>query len=175
MTALDNTPVNKNFLSPLNFVFQIKRAPHLNFFIQKVNLPSLTLDYPSQPNPFERIWLPGEHLSYGTLDVEFMVDEDLQNWFEVHNWLRSLGFPDNFNEYAEIKAQTPTSGKGIRSDISLVLLNAVKLPKWQISFRECFPISLSSLDFGTTSGDVNYITAKASFRYILYDVERIIS
>jgi hypothetical protein len=104
-----------------------------------------------------------------------MVDEDLQNWFEVHNWLRSLGFPDNFNEYAEIKAQTPTSGKGIRSDISLVLLNAVKLPKWQISFRECFPISLSSLDFGTTSGDVNYITAKASFRYILYDVERIIS
>ena len=174
MSALDNTPVNKNFLSPLNFVFQIKRSPHLNFFIQKVNLPSLSLDYPQQPNPFTTIWIPGEHLSYGTLDVEFKVDEDLQNWFEIHNWLRSLGFPENFNEYSNIEKQTPTSGKGIRSDISLILLNAVKLPRWEITFREAFPISLSSLQFGTTDSTVTYISAKASFRFVLYDVNEIV-
>jgi hypothetical protein len=173
MTAIDNTPVNKNFLSPLNFVFQIKRSPHLNFFIQKVNLPSLSLDVPQQPTPFAKIWQTGDHLTYGSLDVEFIVDEDLQNWFEVHNWLRSLGFPDNFTEYSQIAQQTPTSGKGVRSDISLVLLNAVKIPKWEISFREAFPVSLSALEFGTTEQDVSYITAKASFRYILYDVNQI--
>jgi hypothetical protein len=173
MTAIDNTPVNKNFLSPLNFVFQIKRSPHLNFFIQKVNLPSLSLNYPQQPNPFTTIWVPGEHLTYGTLDVEFKVDEDLQNWFEIHNWLRSLGFPDNFGEYNTIEKQTPTSGKGIRSDISLILLNAVKLPRWEVTFREAFPTSLSALQFGTTDESVNYITATASFRFILYDVNEV--
>ena len=43
MAALDKTPANKNFLNPLNFKFQIQRAPNVNFFIQKINIPSITL------------------------------------------------------------------------------------------------------------------------------------
>jgi hypothetical protein len=173
MTALDNTPINKNFLNPLNFVFQIKRSPHLNFFIQKVNLPEISLEIPTQSNPFVSIPIYGDHIHYATLDVTFKVDEDLQNWFEVHNWIRSLGFPDNFTEYAQIKEQTQVSGQGVRSDISLVLLNAVKLPTFEITFRECFPISLSALQFDVTDNTVDYMTAQASFKYILYDVVKL--
>jgi hypothetical protein len=173
MTAVDNTPYNKNFLSPLNFVFQIKRAPHLNFFIQKVNLPSLSIDYTAQPNPFVNIPISGEHIRYGDLVVTFKVDEDLQNWFEVHNWIRALGFPDNFSEYATLSTAPPTSGTGVTSDISLVILDAVKLPNFEVTFREAFPTSLSDISFQTTDNDVNYVTATATFRFILYDVVKL--
>jgi hypothetical protein len=42
MSSIDNTPENKNFLSPLNFRFQIKKAPHVNFFVQSVNIPAIS-------------------------------------------------------------------------------------------------------------------------------------
>jgi hypothetical protein len=173
MTALENTPQNKNFLSPLNFIFQIKRSPHLNFFVQEVNLPSITADNLETSNPFVKIPVSGEHLRFGDLRVTFKVDEDLQNWFEIHNWIRFLGFPDNFSEYKKISSLPTVSGEGLTSDISLVILNQRKMPAFEVSFRNAFPISLSDLMFKTTENDVNYMTASADFRYILYDVVKI--
>jgi hypothetical protein len=173
MTAIDNTPANKNFLSPLNFVFRIKRSPHLNFFVQRVGIPALSLQNPLQTNPFVSIPIAGDHLHFENLDVTFKVDEDLQNWFEMHNWLRSLGFPENFSEYAQIKNQSIASGASIRSDISLIILNAVKLPIYECTFIEAFPQSLSDLTFDTTDTSVNYITATVSFKYLLYTVEKL--
>ena len=173
MSALDNTPVNKNFLSPLNFVFRVKRAPHVNFFIQRVNLPSLSFDYAEQGNPFTAIPIQGDHIHFGNLDITFKVDEDLQNWFEIHNWIRSLGFPDNFTEFAQIKSMQPASGESITSDLDLIILNAVKLPRFQVTFLNAFPINVSELTFDATDENVSYMTATASFRYMLYNVEAI--
>lgn len=173
MTAIDNTPYNKNFLSPLNFVFQIKRAPHLNFFIQEVNLPSISVNFPNQQNPFVHIPISGDHVDFGTLKVSFKVDEDMQNWFEVHNWIRSLGFPFEFEEYKKLSSAPAASGAGLTSDISLVILNQTKNPHMEVNFRNAFPISLSDLNFKVTDTDVNYITATAEFKYILYDVVKL--
>ena len=173
MTAIDNTPYNKNFLSPLNFVFQIKRSPHLNFFVQQVNLPSISVNFPEQPNPFVHIPISGEHLEFGTLRVSFKVDEDMQNWFEVHNWIRNLGFPFEYEEYKKLATAPKSSGEGIVSDITLVILNQVKLPAFEITFRDAFPVSLSDLQFDVTEETVNYITASVEFKYVLYDVVKL--
>jgi len=173
MTAIDNTPYNKNFLSPINFIFQIKRSPHLNFYIQEVNLPAISINFPSQTNPFVRIPISGDHVDFNTLRVSFKVDEDMQNWFEVHNWIRGLGFPFQFEEYKTLSIVPPTTGEGLRSDISLIILNQVRLPAFEVTFRDAFPTSLSDLQFKVTDTDVNYITATAEFKYILYDVVKL--
>jgi hypothetical protein len=173
MTAIDNTPYNKNFLSPLNFVFQIKRSPHLNFFVQEANLPSIKINYPVQTNPFVRIPISGDHVDFGPLSVTFKVDEGMQNWFEIHNWIRALGFPYEFEEYKSLKAAPSYTGDGVSSDISLIILNQIKKPIFEITFKEAFPISLSELNFKTTDDSVNYITATAQFKYILYDVVKL--
>lgn len=173
MAALDNTPQNKNFLSPLNFVFQIKRSPHLNFFVQEANLPAITAEFLEQTNPFVKIPISGEILKFGNLNVTFKVDEDLQNWFEIHNWIRALGFPADFTEYQSIKKNPVYSGDGITSDISLIILNQIKKPAFEVMFRNAFPVHLSDLVFKTTEDTVNYMTATAEFRYILYDVTKI--
>ena len=56
MTAIDNTPENRNFLSPLNFKFSIKKSPNMNFFLQKVNLPSITQDVIVIPTNFNPLY-----------------------------------------------------------------------------------------------------------------------
>jgi len=173
MSAIDNTPVNKNFLSPLNFNFYIQRAPHLNFFAQSVNLPGVSFINPIQTNPFTNIPQPGDRIHFEDLTVTFNVDEDLQNYLEIHNWIRSLGFPENFQEYAQIKAQQPTSGAGIRSDLTLFISNGIKIPNFEVTFREAFPIAISRLNFQTTDSTIDYITASATFKYIFFEIQKL--
>lgn len=173
MTAIDNTPVNKNFLSPLNFVFSIKRSPNLNFFVQKVNLPSIRLPDLEVPNPFIPIPHPGTRLQYGDLTVTFKVDEDFQNYLEIHNWIRGIGKPDNFSEYANLAKVKEYTGGGIHSELSLMVLNSTKAPNYEFTFRNAYPINLSDLYFDTTYQDVEYMTASVTFHYIMFDITKI--
>jgi hypothetical protein len=173
MSALDNTPVNKNFLSPLNFKFAIKRSPHLNFFVQKVNLPSIRLPDFETPNPFIPIPQFGTRLQYQDLSVTFKIDEDFQNYLEIHNWIRALGKPDNYDEYAEIAKIPEYTGEGIHSDLSLVVLNSAKAPNYEFTFRNAFPIYLSDLVFDSTYSDVDFITGTVTFRYIIFDIAQV--
>ena len=170
---LDQTPVNKNFLSPLNFKFTIKKAPHVNFFIQRVNIPQITLNQVNYPNPFVNVPIPGDHITYNELQITFKVDEDLTNYLEIHNWIKALGKPDNFEQYREIQDKKSWTGDGIYSDISVMILSSTKAANYEVVYTDAHPVSLSGLTFGTTDEDVNYIEASATFKYTLYNIEKI--
>jgi hypothetical protein len=169
---LNDPHLNHNFLSPLNFRFILRRAPATEFFIQKINLPGLKLGAPNFANPFVNVPEPGEHLFYDPLNVTFKVDEDLTNYMEIHKWLKHLGKPKNFEEYREVAVEVPQiSGEGVKSDISLILMTNIKNPNFSINFIDAFPISLGEIMFDTTTDDIPYLTATATFRYVYYDIE----
>ena len=173
MSAIDNTPENKNFLSPLNFRFQIKRAPHLNFFIQRVNLPAIRLPEVLYPNPIQNIPYYGEHMEYADLIIEFKVDEDLQNYLEIHSWMNKLGTPEDLDQFREISKEQTYTGNGIFSDITLIILSSAMNANYEIVFRDCYPTTLTELEFNTSEVDVNYLTCSASFKYTLYNINRL--
>lgn len=173
MTAIDKTPVNKNFLSPLGFKFLIKKAPYVNFFAQQVNIPSLTLQSPEPNNPFVKTPIPGEHLTFGELKVSFKVDEDLQNYLEIHNWLKGLGKPQNFKQYSDLQDKPKWTGEGIYSDISVMILSSTKMTNYEVVYVDAYPVFLSDLIFNTFEENVNYITASATFKYTYFDIVNI--
>lgn len=173
MSALDNTPQNRNFLNPLNFKFSIKRAPNINFFIQKVTIPSISLGSIDIPSPFIPIPTQQSSMEYTDFTIQFKIDEDFQNYLEIHNWIRSLGFPDNYSEYADLAKNPVYTGMGTTSDISLIILNSTKSPNYEFSFRSAWPTYLSEVDFDTTSSDVDYVSATASFKYLMFDIAKI--
>jgi hypothetical protein len=173
MSAVTNTPENKNFLSPINFRFQIKRSPHLNFFIQRVNLPAIRLPDVTYPNPVQNIPYFGEHMEYADLVIEFKVDEDLQNYLELHNWLIQLGTPERLDQYREISQKETYTGEGVFSDITLIVLSSAMNANYEIVFRDCYPMALSELEFDTSSEDVNYLTCMATFKYTLYNINQL--
>jgi hypothetical protein len=173
MTALENTPTNPNFLSPLNFKFSIKRAPHVNFFVQKVNLPAISLPTIDSPTPFVKIPQPGEHLDYADLTLSFRVDENLQNYLEIHNWIRALGKPKDFSEYKALAQNPNYTGDGLRSDLTLMILSSAKNPNYEIVFTDAYPYDISELTFDTTKSDVEFIEATATFKYILFEIKNV--
>lgn len=170
MSALDNTPENKNFLSPLNFKFFIKKTPHINFFVQKVNLPSVRLVQVDTSNPFVKTPYAGDHIEFGTLTLNFKVDEDLKNYLEIHNWIIGLGFPEKYEQYKDLQDKPIYTGDGIVSDVTLTLLASTKTPNYEITFVDAFPITLSDLYFNTVDNTVNFLSADATFKYTHYNI-----
>lgn len=173
MSALDNTPDNKNFLSPLNFKFFIKKTPYTNFFIQKVNLPSIRLNQVDTSNPFVKTPYSGDHIDFGTLNINFKVDEDLNNYLEIHKWIISLGFPENHDQYKDLSVKPVYTGDGIFSDITLSILASTKTPNFEVTFVDAFPISLSDVYFNTMDTTVNFLSADATFKYTHYTISKL--
>ena len=173
MSAIDKTPTNKNFLSPLNFTFVLKRSPSLNFFVQKINLPGISLTPIEQPGPQLFIPYSGDHIRYEKLVLTFKVDEDFENYLELHNWLRALGYPVTQTEYAALKNADQASGEGVKSDISLIITDGLKNPNMEVTFKDAFPIDISELIFETVDSDVNYVTATVTFSYAYFDIVKL--
>ena len=171
--ALDRTPENPSFLSPLIFKFQIKKTPNLNFYVQNVNLPGIHLPPVEVGNQFVKKPFPGDHIEYDDIMINFKVDENFTNYLELYNWIKGMGFPNRFSEHAAINEKTNSSvklGEGIYSDISLIIMNSARKPAFEVTFKDAFPISLSSLIFDVTREDIAYIDAAATFRYTSYDI-----
>lgn len=172
MSAIDNIPTNKNFLSPLNFKFIMKRAPHVNFFIQKITIPSISVPPAVTSNPFLAIPYSGEHLDYDELQISFKVDEDLKNYMEIQNWLRGTG-KQSFEQYKDLATNSRLTGDSLKSEISLTVLSSAKRPNYEIVFEDAFPISISGITFDASSEDISYLEADARFRYTKYEITKI--
>ncbi len=165
MSVLDNQPTNINFLSPLGFKFQIKKTPNMNYFVQSVNLPSISIGTIDVATPFSRIPFPGDKVTFNPLDVTFKVDENMENYIEIYNWIISLGRPENFTDGASIYSAPPMSGEGVISDLSLVILTNGMRGNKIINFVDAYPTNLSDITLDSTLSDVEYVTATVTFDY----------
>jgi hypothetical protein len=56
------------------------------------------------------------------------------------------------------------------SDGTLQVLNNNNQANFDVTFRDLFPVSLSTLSFDVTQSDNNYFTASVTFQYTVYDV-----
>ena len=167
MSISANQPENFNYFSPVSFRFNILKLPNVNFFCQSANLPGLTLGEAIQVNPLRDIPTPGDKVQFEELQLRFIVDEELENWLEMYNWLKGLGFPDTFD-------QSLTKSDLRFSDATLMILTSNKNGQHRVSFKDAFPLTLSGVQMDSSVGDIDYVTADATFAYTTYTIERII-
>ena len=170
--ALSNQIRNRNFLAPVGFKFSLSKFPKVAFFSNTARIPDITLGTAIQSTYLKDIDIPGEKLTYGELNVRFLVDENLENYMKIHNWLTGLGFPESGQDFIN----KTTNEDGIRdlkeqfSDGSLHILNSNFNDIAVVKFRDLFPIYLTSLEFDATESDINYFTADVTFKYTIYDI-----
>ena len=148
------------------------RSPNLVFFVEGVNLPGISLSVNEHENPFVKIPLPGEKIEFEELSIRFKVDEDLNGYLEIWDWMIKLGFPDNFEQFASIKNRGIFSGESEFSDATVTLLTSKRNSNIQINFHNMFPIALSEMTFGQ-SDEAEVITATATFAYEKFEIEKI--
>ena len=163
---------NRNFLAPVGFKFALSKYPKVSFFSNTARIPDISLGTAVESTYLKDIDIPGEKLSYGELNVRFLVDEDLKNYMAVHNWLTGLGFPDSAQQF--INQTTDEDGqRDLReqySDGALHILNSNFKDVAIVKFKDLFPIYLTSLEFDATESDINYFTADVTFKYTIYDI-----
>ena len=163
---------NRNFLSGVGFKFNLTKFPKVDFFSNSARIPELNLELTRQPSYLKNIDVPGERLTYGDFTLRFLVDENMENYLSVYEWLTGLGFPETTKEFAEIikDKEGQRDPKEAFCDGTLRILNSNYREVAKVKFNDLFPTSLTSLDFDATNTDVQYFTAEATFKYTLYKI-----
>ena len=188
--AFDRQIKNRNFLSPAGFKFSLAKAPKVDFFSQSVSIPNIDLGVAVQTTYLRDIPVPGDKLTYGELNMTFLVDENLENYQEIHGWLVGLGFPRDHSEFRNLigagSDRFPVSNESVStepgkvkfgstdqgpnfSDATLTVLSSKNNPQVEIRFRDLFPVSLTGLQYDQQAADVEYLTSTVTFRYTIYD------
>jgi len=167
---------NRNFLSPTGFKFTLTRTPTVTFFCNQANIPDLNLGIAIQPTYLKDLDTPGDKIVFGDLNLRFLVDENLENYMEIQNWIRGLGYPERLSQFADLEEDGLVRGnylkdrQNIYSDGTLQVLTNNQISNFQVSFKDLFPYSLSTLTFDATETDIQYFTADVSFKYTIYDI-----
>ena len=161
---------NRNFLSGVAFKFNLAKFPKVDFFSNSARIPELNLELTTQASYLKNIDVPGERLTYGDFTLRFLVDENMENYQSIYDWLTGLGFPETTKEFAEIikDKDGQRDPKEAFCDGTLRILNSNFREVGKVKFNDLFPISLTSLEFDATNTDVQFFTAEATFKYTLY-------
>jgi hypothetical protein len=122
--------------------------------------------------------VPGEKATYDLLNLTFLIDEELKGWIEIHDWIRALTFPKEFEEYQKLGTlNTFTARSSVKkpqySDASVVILSSSNTPYYRFTFRDLFPVSISTFVMSATDDPSNTVSADATFRYSYYDIEKL--
>lgn len=148
---------NKNFLSSIGFKLVIDGYPNTSFFCQRVSLPGLTIGDTTVNLPQSNWQFVGDKYVFNPLEVTLIVDEDMENYLEIYNWMNDIIMADDV--YSQIKRA------------SVVILSSHNNPIKTFSFNNVFPISMSNLDLELTQTDIQYSTTSITFAYSTFEVE----
>ena len=186
---LARQPTKLDYASPTQFKFIINQLPKVEFFTVASNVPSIALGESVFPTPYRQVPVQGDTITFDQLNISFIVDEYLENYLSLHDWITGIGFPkskEQFTKFRDNTSETPssvfperavnrTSGaiKSDRpniSDATLTILSNKNNPIVEIRFRDLFPVSLGALDYDQGATDVEYLRTTASFSYQLYEI-----
>jgi len=188
-SPLSRQPDKLDYTSPTQFRFMINQLPKVQFFTTGANVPAISLGELVIPTPYKDIPLIGDKVTFENLSISFIVDEYLENYTELHNWLIGIGFPKNRTQFSTFRSSTsntssggaggnndigvvgnPVADKPFYSDATLSILSNKNNPIVEVRFSDMFPVSLSGLDYNQQATDVEYLTATVDFRYKLYEI-----
>ena len=160
---------NINLLQPTSFKLLIDRKnfPNLEFFCQSVAHPAM--DARAAELPYQRVAnvpFAADKLTFTDLETIIIVDENLNAYTEMYNWMQRL-------------IQTPTKTPLARTDnvpptvcdVTLMILSSANNPTRQIKYIDCIPTALGNMVLEATTGDTTQITFPATFRFSYFELK----
>ena len=155
---------NLNFLSSVSFRFNIDKAPKVTFNCQAGPLPGVSFDDISMFSPKGTVpyKIPALNWSFEDLELRFIVDEKMENWQEIYDWMKSTQAVEDYSSVVALDKQL--------TDGNLLILDSTMTPIKRIDFKNLFPKSLSGLEFDSADVDAQTITATVVFAFQSYEI-----
>jgi len=163
--TLPTSSSNPNLLSNVSFNMSMGRFPGMNFYVQSVTLPGVSLSEIIVPTGAPRI--PYKEISgsaqFEPLSVTFMIDEDMTNYFEIWNWVQIVA-GINASAYNDLLDADPMK-TSVKTDINLNVLTSHRNLNIDFKFIEAFPSGVEAITFDLRSPSVDYQPMTVSFSY----------
>ena len=171
-------PSIMDYASPVQFRFKCSKLPKVEFFCQTANIPGIGLGVADIETPLKNIPIPGDKVTYSDLTISFLVDENLENYKELHDWIIGLGAPQKRSQFSDFRALStdrfsgskPLPEGGMYADATLTVLNSKNIAVTEIRFQNIFPTSLGSLSYDVQASDVDYLSTSVDFSYMYYEI-----
>jgi hypothetical protein len=143
---------NRNFLTPVGFKLTMDstRYGNVEYFITTVMLPTITLGEISTPFRNRQGYMPDDKVGFDTLTVRMLIDEDMNNYREIFDWLNNNAL---------------SAGKLEFCDMTLNILSSKSKVNKQVRFTSAFPTAINGVEFNTQNSDIEYLQADVTFRF----------
>lgn len=161
--AVITKPKNTNLLQPTKYSVSFPEISDTIYFCQKINLPGVSLSDMPQVTPNLDLFVPSTKLMYNTLDLEFLVNENLSSWIVIHNWIRNIttnGVTSNLLTYKN----------NSKAQAILTVYSNQNNPRIRVNFSDVFPLTLGDIEFDTTLSAEEHLVARATFRFNYFDI-----
>lgn len=139
-----------------NFLLTFERIPNVAYYMQDTLIPGMSIGEVIVPNPALDYTIPGDKLTFDKLNINFIVDEELDNYAELLHWFMDMRDPD-------ICAKAD-----LYSDATITILSNNKNPIREFKFYDCFPILLDSLSFNYNSDPVESQICSTTIAYTYF-------
>jgi len=178
-TWAGSLPDNLSYLAPTQFELIVKKLPNTKYFATGVNIPSVNIGESLQPTRLgANIKLPGDKINYGELTITFIVDENMENWTEMFNWMEGITASTDTEKYRLLTgaSQSPKyDGSGdpeeMYSDMTIVVTTAANNPNRYIRIQDAYPSTLGEITMDTTvAGGLSYVTCTATFFFTNFEI-----
>ena len=193
--TIQRQPTKLDYASPTQFKFGIHQLPKVEFFTTTATVPAIALSDVVIPTPFKSIPMQGDQLTFDNLTINFIVDEFLENYLSLHEWMTAIGFPKTRKQFSDFKTNTsntpatvrsgaststdigdvqkPSPNNALFSDATLTILSNKNNPIVNVLFRDLYPVAMSALEYDQAATDVEYLSASVDFAYQIYEIEAI--
>ena len=191
--AISRQPTVFDYSQINQFKVYLPLFPITEWFVTRANIPGVTLGQAVQATPFTDMPVVGDKLTYDDFYFTFIVDEQLKNYQEMHNWLVNIGFPASGSQF---KAQARPDGttrasqqildrstpgrvidmvdRVLYSDIELFILSSKNNPVVKIQMFEAFPTSLTAIEYSSQEADATYAECTCTFAYAYFTIEALV-
>ena len=157
---------NLNFLQPTNFkiIIDRKKYGNLEYFIQNVNHPGVSL--PGVEVGYKRaaVHLAGDRLDFEEVTFDIIIDENMDAYVEMYNWLKKLVEEANQTQ-SQRGLKEPTF-----ADITMMIMSSHNNTTKRIVYRDCIPTSLGGVALTSNATDTTFITLPVTFTFSYFDL-----
>lgn len=159
----DNREIN--LLTNPNFKILIQEAPLISLFSQTFELPSISAPAAVAATPFVDMKYHSDKPAFSDLTINFLVDENMQNYYELYAWMMHLSFPRMFKQYDKMYSGLTRYPNLARSNIYVMMLTNKTNLIDVVRFHQCFPTALGAISMEYTGDDVSHPVCSVTFSY----------
>ena len=189
--ALSRQPTVFDYSQQSQFKVFLPLFPTTEWFVVRANVPGVSLGQAIQTTPMVDMPIIGDKLTYDDFYVTFLVDEELKNYTEMHDWLVNCAAPQMRSQFLGkerpagipkrpqtevmdlILGNVKSSDRDLYSNLDLFIMSSKNNPIVKIQMVEAFPISLTNIEYSHQESDVTYAECTATFAFSYFTISAI--